>query len=413
MCDDLELFLGDKDRFIDKTDIKVSRGFKLYEHQEVTLLDIKKAREEGNNSFLVVLPTVSGKSKIIEEDIKENLLLNPELRILIMSPTNNIKLDWFERIKLLLNEIKQNITYGDGVSNQIVITTYSSAYGFVNYLDKEYFDYIVVDEAHHAVADVTKKTIQYFNPKFLIGLTATPERLDKKRLDEVFGVYCEHLNLEEAMRKGIIAPIRAYRIESNIDLSEVRFNGKEYRFEDLERTISVESRNELIAKVLKKFFVNDKMPYKQGLIFCVSTDHANRMEKILTEYGINAKAVHTKVRNYQRYIDDYNNKKIQFLCTCQLISEGWDSPQTSIVVMARPTMSKVLYLQQLGRGLCKYEGKECLYVIDVVDQYGALNVPWSVHSIFNNPYYVPFGDILGRNISSDEMTIIEGLVWNH
>lgn len=310
MCDDLKLFLGDKDRFIDKTDIKVSRGFKLYEHQEVTLLDIKKAREEGNNSFLVVLPTASGKSKIIEEDIKENLLLNPELRILIMSPTNNIKLDWFERIKLLLNEIKQNITYGDGVSNQIVITTYSSAYGFVNYLDKEYFDYIVVDEAHHAVADVTKKTIQYFNPKFLIGLTATPERLDKKRLDEVFGVYCEHLNLEEAMRKGIIAPIRAYRIESNIDLSEVRFNGKEYRFEDLERTISVESRNELIAKVLKKFFVNDKMPYKQGLIFCVSTDHANRMEKILTEYGINAKAVHTKVRNYQRYIDDYNNKKI-------------------------------------------------------------------------------------------------------
>lgn len=76
-------------------------------------------------------------------------------------------------------------------------------------------------------------------------------------------------------------------------------------------------------------------------------------------------------------------------------------------------MSKVLYLQQLGRGLRKYEGKECLYVIDVVDQYGALNVPWSVHSIFNNPYYVPFGDILGRNISSDEMTIIEGLVWNH
>lgn len=93
-----------------------------------------------------------------------------------------------------------------------------------------------------------------------------------------------------------------------------------------------------------------------------------------------------------------------------MISEGWDSPQTSIVVMARPTMSKVLYLQQLGRGLRKCEGKECLYVIDVVDQYGALNVPWSVHGIFSNPYYVPFGDILGRDIKSKELVILEGLV---
>lgn len=292
--------------------MKVSRAFKLYEHQEVALQDIKKAREEGNASFLVVLPTSSGKSKIIEEDIKENLLINPNLRVLIMCPSNNIKLDWLERTKNLLSDINLDITYGDKVSNQLVISTYASAYGFVNYLDNEYFDYIVVDEAHHAVAEVTKKTIQYFNPKFLIGLTATPERLDRKKLDEVFGAYSERLNLEEAMRKGIIAPIRAYRIESNIDLSEVRFNGKEYVNADLEKTINVESRNELIAKVLKKFFVNGKMPYKQGLIFCVSTDHANRMEKILQKYGISAKAVHTKIKNYQKYIDDYNNKKYNF-----------------------------------------------------------------------------------------------------
>ncbi len=187
--------------------MKVSRAFKLYEHQEVALQDIKKAREEGNASFLVVLPTASGKSKIIEEDIKENLLINPNLRVLIMCPSNNIKLDWLERTKNLLCDINLDITYGDKVSNQLVISTYASAYGFVNYLDKEYFDYIVVDEAHHAVAEVTKKTIQYFNPKFLIGLTATPERLDRKKLDEVFGAYSERLNLEEQCEKVSLRPL--------------------------------------------------------------------------------------------------------------------------------------------------------------------------------------------------------------
>lgn len=410
VCDNIKKYFGNAESFIDKTTINVSRGFKLYEHQKITLEEIEKARKMGVTSFLIVLPTATGKSKIIEEDIKSILNINPDYKFLIMVPTIRIKKDWLDRINSLLANSNKQIRYGEDFNNQIVITTYSSVYKYKNSLDKHYFDYIVVDEAHHAVAPIAKKTIQYFNPKFLIGLTATPDRLDKKRLEDVFGNYDEKISIKEAIENGIIAPIRAYRIESNISLKEVRFNGKEYVNSDLEKAIRVTSRNELIAKVLKKYFVSSSMPFKQGIIFCVNVNHTKEMEKILTSYGISAKAVHGFDKNSQKYIEDYNNRKIQFLCACNLISEGWDSPQTSILVMARPTLSKVLYLQQLGRGLRKHKNKDCLYVIDVVDQYGFLNAPWSVHGIFNNNMYIPFGDILNRQIDSREMVIIEGLI---
>lgn len=410
VCDSIKKYFGDKELFLNKNELMASRSFKLYEHQEVTLNEIELARNEGNRSFLVVLPTATGKSKIIEEDLTRLLKEKTNLRVLIMVPTIRIKDDWLIRIGQVISSLDKTVSFGDTFDDQIVVNTYISVYNQINNLEQDYFDYIVVDEAHHAVAPTAKKTIQHFNPNFLIGLTATPERLDKKRLEDIFGSYNTKISIEDAIKNDVIAPIRAYRIESNINLKEVRFNGKEYCSSDLERAIRVTSRNELIAKVLKKYFVDSDLTYKQGIIFCVNIKHTQEVEKILTKYGISAKAVNGSDKRSQQYIEDYKDKKIQFLCACNLISEGWDSPQTSILVMARPTLSKVLYLQQLGRGLRKYEGKECLYVIDVVDQYNAFNAPWSIHGIFGNQYYIPFGDLLNRNITGKEMVILEGLI---
>ena len=104
-----------------------------------------------------------------------------------------------------------------------------------------------MDEAHHAVAPVLKRTIQFFDPSFLIGLTATDQRPDKKKLESIFGSYSTHLSLKEAMDKGIIAKANVYRLKTNLDLSKIRFNGKDYVNADLEKTISITSRNELIG----------------------------------------------------------------------------------------------------------------------------------------------------------------------
>ena len=110
------------------------------------------------------------------------------------------------------------------------------------------------DEAHHALAVTCRKMLQYFQPKFLVGFTATPERLDKQKVEEIFGEYKSKLTLKEAIDNYILANIRNFRLESNLDLSEVRYNGKDYNYSELEKTIIIDSRNELIAATIKKYF---------------------------------------------------------------------------------------------------------------------------------------------------------------
>jgi hypothetical protein len=277
------------------------------------------------------------------------------------------------------------------------------------------FDYVAVDEAHHAVAPTLQKVIQHFNPETLLGLTATDKRLDEKKLEDIFGKYKSDLSLIEAIKRGLLAPIRAFRVKSNIDLSEIRFNGKDYVSTDLQRNVIVPSRDQLIVDVLKKYFFETKIGFKSGLIFCVSVKHANSLAKRMREAGFSCKAVSGSNRRSSEFIEQYQNGEIQFLTTCSLLNEGWDSPRTSVIVMARPTMSKVLYTQQIGRGTRKYPDKEALYIIDVVDNYGALgrfkNTPWSIHALLGISSYLPWGNILSNEnkISLKEEIILSGL----
>jgi len=398
--DNIREFFGEKSTFINKFSITQERQFELYEHQVDFLKTIDEKRKSGVKAFLVVSPTASGKSQIALEDILRLYKKKHKLNVLIISPTTELKKDWDQKIKIYQNNINfENLTYVGG-------------HNLIYKLPQTYFDYIVIDEAHHAVTPTCKKIIKYFNPTFMLGLTATPERLDKKSLEEVFGSYSVNLSLKEAIEKNIVAPIRAFRIESNINLSEVRYNGVDYRNSDIERFIRVESRNELIAKVIKKYFCNNITARKQGIIFCVNVNHAKEMARVCKRFEIKAEAVYGGNKKNDQIIKDFRMKKIQFLCSCNLISEGWDEPSVEVVVMARPTLSKVLYMQQLGRGLRKYPGKESLYVIDVVDQYGMLLKPWTIHSIFSINKYKPFADIFDFNITTKEMILIQGLVEN-
>ena len=106
---------------------------------------------------------------------------------------------------------------------------------------------------------------------------------------------------------------------------------------------------------------------------------------------------------------DFRAGRVRFLCSCQMISEGWDYPELGILVMARPTLSRVLYLQQLGRGLRRTPSKRDVFVIDVVDEYGTMAAPCSLHSVFQNPYYVPFGDVLRRDYVPGEWVEVDGI----
>ena len=397
--DDIRSYLGKDTSGFREAGLLLERKTELYEHQEISLAQIEERREKGIRAFLIVLPTAAGKSRIVEEDIQKFAAGKEQFRALILAPNTNIIADWKERIDKDLQPLQDRID----------IKTYSYAVRHYHEKTRDYYSYIVVDEAHHAVAPMLKRVIQYYAPEFLVGLTATDQRPDKKRLEEIFGNYTTELSLKDAMEKGVVARANVYRIETNIDLSHVRFNGKDYVNADLEKSVRVTSRNELIVNVLKDYFTEGDAGKRQGIIFCINKAHTKEMARLLNAAGISAQDYSGDTKHPEKVMQEFKEHKIRFLCACDMISEGWDYPELGILVMARPTLSKVLYLQQIGRGLRRTSIKKNVFVIDVVDEYGAMVRPCSMHAIFGNSLYVPFGDITRQDYLPGQMIEIDGI----
>jgi len=400
-ADQIRLYFGQENSFCAKPPASQFRevSFSLYKHQQEALNDIELGRAQGKKTFLLVLPTGTGKTEVFIADYNAQRQLGRANRALVIVPFKDLREQTKERFLQRNSSLKVSSNILDFEADIIVQTTQAIQRQYSS-LCSSHFDYIVVDEAHHAPAQGLKRVLEHFNPLTLLGCTATDKRLDQKDLAELFGRYSLNMTLEEAIKQKLLPPIRAFRLESNIDFSQVRFNGKELVKSDLNKTVILPSRDQLIADMLFKYFTQIdpstevSLSSLQGVIFCVDVKHANRIAKLLNEHSISAKAVSA---NNREGLAQYKEGKIRFLCACDLLNEGWDAPNTSIVVMARPTMSKVLYMQQLGRGTRNHPGKEALYAIDVVDSYGPALQPWSLHSIFNLAGYKPFADVFNPN----------------
>lgn len=399
--DEIREFFGEVLNYRNQTSLASKRKFSLYHHQKESLQELKFRREEADGSAsLVVLPTGTGKTQIALEDLTHYQKTMPNTNVLVMVPTWDLKNQWIRKFE-----------EQDDFKGNVKVRTYAGCSRKYHNEAADAYDYLIIDEAHHAVAPTLKKVIRHYQPDFLLGLTATDKRLDEKRLEDVFGKYDVQMDLKEAMQKGILCPIRAFRLETNIDLSKVRFNQKDYFAADLQKNILVPSRDQLIADTIKKYF-GVHLSDKSGIVFCVNIKHAKDMASLLNKRGISAASVDGKDPKRFDKIERYMKREIRFLCTCSLLTEGWDAPHTSVIVMARPTLSRVLYTQQLGRGTRTSPGKEALIVIDVVDNYGAYgritNRPWSLHALFGTTGYWPFGDILNPDDQVLEIDTIYG-----
>lgn len=411
--DQLRTYFGCASHFLSAPHYRAQRSissFNLYQHQADSLTRINSDRAAGKNTFLVVLPTGTGKTEVFIEDMRQQFAEKQIKRVLVIVPTTALKQQFTERLNQQLPQLSVGFLLDCQMADIVVQTSAFVLRHFIHQ-PKDHFDYILVDEAHRAAAHGLRKVLEHFSPKTLFGLTATDQRLDKQKLEDIFGSYEVDLTLEQAIVKGLVPPIRAFRLSSNIDLSEVRFNGKDFVKSDLNKTVQVPSRDQLIVDVLTKYFdapLQTDKPPSQGIVFCVDVKHTKRMADLLNKHGITAASVHGKER---KGIESYQNRDIRFLCACELLNEGWDAPQTEVVVMARPTMSKVLYTQQLGRGTRKFDGKEALYVIDVVDSYGAALQPWSLHSLFNLNSYRPFENVIHpeKPLPENELIVLDGL----
>ena len=243
-----------------------------------------------------------------------------------------------------------------------------------------------MDEAHHASAETYQKVLAYFKPRFTLGLTATPERSDGTDILEIFKNTAHRLDIQTAVEIGELVPVRCIRIHTNIDLTKVCFNSIQYNIKDLESKIFVPERNRLIVDTWMDY-VRDK----RTVIFCASRRHAELIADDLQQRGIAAMAVDGSMKLAERNeaTARFAQGKLKVLCACDLLNEGWDCPETEVLFMARPTMSKVLYTQQLGRGMRLCEGKNSLMVFDFVDNASQYNTPYSLHRLFKLGEYRP------------------------
>ena len=384
--DELRIFLGTDPMMREIADyLPVQRGktFALKEHQQEALSKLKEMRERKETIALLYHATGTGKTVTAVTDAKRmggRTLYIAHTKDLITQTADTFGMIWPEAEVGLFVEGKREITA------QVVCASVQSVALNMDLFLPDTFDYIIVDEAHHASAETYRKVLAYFTPRFTLGLTATPERSDGTNILELFRNTAHRLDIRTAVEVGELVPVRCIRIHTNIDLSRVRFNSFSYNIRDLESKIFVPERNRLIVDTWTDY-VRDK----RTVIFCASVRHAREIASLLEERGVTAEAVSGDMKLSERseMTERFVSGKVRVICACDLLNEGWDCPETEVLFMARPTMSKVLYTQQLGRGMRLAEGKESLMVFDFVDNAGLYNMPYSLHRLFQLKDYRP------------------------
>ena len=390
--DELQVFLGSHPQFREIEDyLPQQRGkafdgsqLELKKHQLEALKSLQAMRDNSETIALLYHATGTGKTVTAVMDAK-----SCGGRVLFLAHTQELVNQAAETFRKLWPSVTVG-RYVEGMKQpnaHVVCGSVQSAALHLDQFRDDAFDYLIVDEAHHASADTYQKVLSYFKPSFTLGLTATPERTDdNKVILDIFKNTAHKLDIQTAVEIGELVPVRCIRIHTNIDLTKVRFNSVQYNIRDLESKIYVPERNRLIVDTWLQY-VRDK----RTVVFCASVKHAEQIAALFAEAGIRAAAVSGGMKQSERreFQDKFVSREIQVLCACDLLNEGWDCPEIEVLFMARPTMSKVLYTQQLGRGMRLYEAKESLMVFDFVDNASQYNMPQSLHRLFKLKEYRP------------------------
>ena len=367
-------FISDKDL----SDVYLKRTGEVMPHevQEEVLLKLKDSRLNGINKGLVILATGLGKTFLAGFDVKQfkpkRVLFIVHIEEILKQTLKSFQKALPERSKemgLLVGKNKdkdKNILFAS-------IQTLSKQKN-LEYFENNYFDYIIFDETHHNAAPTYRKVLNYFKPKFLLGLTATPERMDRQ---EILPFYDNNIIYEmcqqDAIKRGFLVPFNYYGFKDNIDYSNIYFNGFSYDISDLNKKLLIKERDDAIIEKYKELGKG-----KKTIGFCVSIEHANWCAEKFKEAGISAVAIHSKLdetentsdtKDTEKLIRDFRESKFQIAFVVNMFNEGIDIPDVECLLFLRPTESKTIFIQHLGRGLRVYPDKEKVIVLDFIGNY--------------------------------------------
>ena len=332
----------------------------LRPYQEEARQKVQEEWEEGKKRTLLVLPTGTGKtivfSKIIEDRVKKGE------RVLVIAHRGELleqasdKLYKSTGLKTATEKAEQTSL---GSFYRVVVGSVQTLQREkrLNQFPPEYFDTIVIDEAHHAISDGYQRVLQHFEDANVLGVTATPDRGDMRNLGSYFESLAYEYSLPEAIKSGYLSPIKALTIPLKLDLSNVKQQAGDFSTKDL--GTALDPYLEQIAEEMKKQCFNRKT-----VVFLPLVKTSQKFRDILNKHGFKAAEVNGESADREQVLKDYEEGKYNVLCNSMLLTEGWDCPSVDCVIVLRPTKVRALYSQMVGRGTRLAPGKKELLLLD-------------------------------------------------
>ena len=344
-----------------------------FDYQQEILERLQVEREvRGHWRNLVVAATGTGKTVMAASDYKAFTTKHERARLLFVAHREEILRQSLQTFRQVLSDYNFGEKWYGGEEPANYEYVFASKDTLNNRLDSlplpsDYYDYIVIDEVHHVAASSYRKIINHFTPKVLLGLTATPERMDGEDITQDFDrTISAEIRLDDALNKGLLAPFYYYGITDSVDYSEVAWDKGHYVASELSRIYSYnDDRTAVILQSLQKYLTSIRDV--RALCFCVDQQHAKYMASKFTLCGLKADVLTSE--NAQMRAPLYRrlkNKEINYLFVVDMFNEGVDIPEVDTILFLRPTESLTVFIQQFGRGLRKAEGKTHVNILDFV-----------------------------------------------
>ncbi len=351
-------------------------------YQDDCLRILQKVRQKGILRALAIMASGLGKTVTMAFDALSFRKQFPKARVLYICHQNQIS----NQARGTFEAINGNsCTYGyyNGIekiahSVDFLFASFQTMRTHMKNFRPDEFDYVVVDESHHTYGDTFLDVVTYWKPKFLLGMTATPDRTDCQDIRKVFGQEVFYLPLEEALAQSLLTPVDyrlmtdEIRLKKTIESAERRLSLKM-----LNRTIFVPRRDEEIVRIIHKH--SQELQEPKIIIFCQSIQYAEELAKIMT----GSMTIHSRVSLKERIVrtELFRQGLITTLLTVDVFNEGIDIPEANVIVFLRTTTSHVIFFQQLGRGLRLSAGKDRVVVLDFV---GSCERVKTIYTLWDN-----------------------------
>ena len=353
-----------------------------YSYQQEILDRLEAERKvRGHYRNLVVAATGTGKTVISALDYKRFRKQNPDkpCRLLFVAHREEILKQSMYTFRAVLKDANFGEMFvgnykPEGIDNLFISIQTFNSQSFTEKTTPEFYDYIIVDEFHHAAAPTYQKLLTYYNPRIMLGLTATPERMDGKNILPYFNNrIASEIRLPEAIDRKLLCPFQYFGVTDTVDLDKLKWAAGGYDKGELSRIYTLSGmmanrRADLVVSSLLKY-VTDIDDVK-GLGFCVSIEHAEFMSNYFNEHSIPSMFLtgHSPDEERKEAKARLVKGDVRFIFVVDIYNEGVDIPEVNTVLFLRPTESLTVFLQQLGRGLRLSEDKECLTVLDFIGQ---------------------------------------------